>query len=508
MRKAHTASLHLQTQIEQAVLENRDRLPSLTRMAAACGVSHVTMAKAVHALVARGVLSCTPGRGIRIVRPGLQPESSTDVPPARLPAWIRTAEEIRQAILDGRCPPGSWLPSVAELKAAHGVSNDTIIKALRRLADDRIVERYKRRYRVPAPRFGGSGGCVVLVCRGRINLTSIAAERYRSMVRQWDTLLAQHNIELLVAPLWYEGEQMVSFERWQRRYADALAGRIVLGFIYWNYAMATYPFAEIVHGLRRYARPLSVFADPVYAIPRLRAAAVGYPVRVFVNQHHYEAGVTVGHFCRETHARSLCYVAPAEDRWWAQERYRGLLDGIAGQQPAPAVHSFIAGNPPKQVLQSSAAFGRAVKGLSDEFSFETIRGLLPGHVGDEIGRHLTSAVHLAKAAEDMTSIVDTIATLPRPLCIVGADDERAFHIYLLLRDRAPSCIDHCTFVGFNDSETAFVHGFSSYNFNDAATAQAIVGFVLNPRNPLLKPSTAGYVSIEGYLNVRSGALSE
>jgi len=55
------------------------------------------------------------------------------------PLYLGLAAELRAAIVDGGHPPGSLLPSEAELAAAHGVSRGTVRHALSLLAAEGAV---------------------------------------------------------------------------------------------------------------------------------------------------------------------------------------------------------------------------------------------------------------------------------------------------------------------------------------------------------------------------------
>jgi len=52
----------------------------------------------------------------------------------------RVSDALRQAILCGQFPPGSKLPSEAQLTAAHGVSRTVVREAIAALRSDRLVE--------------------------------------------------------------------------------------------------------------------------------------------------------------------------------------------------------------------------------------------------------------------------------------------------------------------------------------------------------------------------------
>lgn len=62
-------------------------------------------------------------------------------PPGTLPPYARIKEELKRALARGRYPPGTRMPSEAELVARFKVSRMTVNRALRELADEGLVVR-------------------------------------------------------------------------------------------------------------------------------------------------------------------------------------------------------------------------------------------------------------------------------------------------------------------------------------------------------------------------------
>jgi DNA-binding GntR family transcriptional regulator len=56
------------------------------------------------------------------------------------PKWERLADHIRQQIQSGELKPGDKLPSTAQLKAEHGVSDSVIRYAMHALRAEGLVE--------------------------------------------------------------------------------------------------------------------------------------------------------------------------------------------------------------------------------------------------------------------------------------------------------------------------------------------------------------------------------
>jgi GntR family transcriptional regulator len=57
-----------------------------------------------------------------------------------VPLFEQTAAEIRRAIADGEAKPGERLPPAKDLAAVLGVNTNTVLRALRDLRDEGLLE--------------------------------------------------------------------------------------------------------------------------------------------------------------------------------------------------------------------------------------------------------------------------------------------------------------------------------------------------------------------------------
>ncbi|MFC5746823.1 GntR family transcriptional regulator [Actinomadura rugatobispora] len=84
------------------------------------------------------------------------------------PAYLRIADQLRARIRDGRYPQGARLPTMADLRAEHGVSEIVVRQAIALLRGEGLVETRR------------GGGTIVKVAPP---VRRVAMDRYRSVTR-------------------------------------------------------------------------------------------------------------------------------------------------------------------------------------------------------------------------------------------------------------------------------------------------------------------------------------
>jgi GntR family transcriptional regulator len=57
-----------------------------------------------------------------------------------VPLYLQAAAEIRRAIAEGQAKPGERLPPAGDLAEALGVNRNTVLRALRQLRDEGLLE--------------------------------------------------------------------------------------------------------------------------------------------------------------------------------------------------------------------------------------------------------------------------------------------------------------------------------------------------------------------------------
>jgi DNA-binding GntR family transcriptional regulator len=104
-------------------------VPSEGELTARFGVARNTLRRALTQLEREGLVIVVPGKGRIVCAPGVTPDHVGNV----LPRYRRIAAELRCQIERGVYPPGGRLPSEAALARRHGVSRETVRRALAQL---------------------------------------------------------------------------------------------------------------------------------------------------------------------------------------------------------------------------------------------------------------------------------------------------------------------------------------------------------------------------------------
>jgi GntR family transcriptional regulator len=79
------------------------------------------------------------------------------VPHGETPAYVRVAGELRERIRAGEFPPGSRIPSRAEIIQTYGVGNTSALEALRLLTAEGLGRgQAGKRHVRPQPAAGGA----------------------------------------------------------------------------------------------------------------------------------------------------------------------------------------------------------------------------------------------------------------------------------------------------------------------------------------------------------------
>jgi GntR family transcriptional regulator len=104
-----------------------------------------------------------------------------------MPLHEQVAAEIRRAITDGECGPGERMPPAKDLAAVLGVNPNTVLRALRILRDEGLLE-FRRGRGVTVTATAPERGAVVIRSRDLLRFAARNGYRREELVRIIETL--------------------------------------------------------------------------------------------------------------------------------------------------------------------------------------------------------------------------------------------------------------------------------------------------------------------------------
>ncbi|HEX3794295.1 MAG TPA: GntR family transcriptional regulator [Acidimicrobiales bacterium] len=94
----------------------------------------------------------------------------------------QVAAEIRRAIADGECGPGERMPPAKDLAAVLGVNANTVLRALRILRDEGLVE-FRRGRGITVSGAGAARSAVVTHARELVQFARLQGYRRDELVQ-------------------------------------------------------------------------------------------------------------------------------------------------------------------------------------------------------------------------------------------------------------------------------------------------------------------------------------
>lgn len=122
---------NLRQRIVAGDLSPGEMLPSEFQLVELYGASRGTIRSALALLAEEGVIESMPGRGRRVVL------GETGINPVA--AYERIAADLRLRLRAGEFAQGASLPSEAQLSTEHGVSRNTVRRAIRQLVEEGLI---------------------------------------------------------------------------------------------------------------------------------------------------------------------------------------------------------------------------------------------------------------------------------------------------------------------------------------------------------------------------------
>ncbi|MBD3242154.1 MAG: GntR family transcriptional regulator [Chitinivibrionales bacterium] len=484
---------------ERALAEGRQFLPCLSECVRRCGLSRVTVHRAIRRLAVRGLLSVEPHRGVHInqVAAPLAPHEVESAPSlSHPPRWQQIRDTLEAHLAVGVYAPGATLPSAKLFCREFGAARVTVVRALGALAQQGRLEPFGRGYRVRRSCAGALGASIAVIAASS-EMTWLAQATPRS-AEFWRCLQQECHHRRLNTRVVSATEALGR----GARSIGALTESGALGFVLLPLAIPADRLRVLVSALCSTARQVSVLDET----DSLRSAQVRVESRLL--QHISMAttdasGRAVGTFLADLGHRSVAFVTGLPEEPNSVRRMEGVSAALtevvsSGRvypaHPDPPLHVERTLNAlpayaryRDAVLRHSAVFMRQVAGRErevpvDDFTWPLARC--------EIEKRAYRPVFTRLLAEPATAWV----------CF---SDELGLRALEFLRERRVAVPRRLSVVGFDDTLAALSAGLTSYNFNVPAVVNAMLEHILSPRTRHGK--RGGHIEIPGMVMARASS---
>jgi DNA-binding LacI/PurR family transcriptional regulator/DNA-binding transcriptional regulator YhcF (GntR family) len=429
------------------------RLPTVRQFAARWSASTRTVQSALRELHRRGLVDSRPGSGLW--RSGEVPVAMESVPRGDARSF---AERLRKEIESGLHAWNRPLPAAKEWARRWSCHAQTASKALRLLEQELdLVHRHGRTY-VPSPPVTSSprGSRQRLLCIGAADPVGdlrMDSDRELDFWREVGTEAAQAGLALSRLP-------------WS-------AGRISLDRSAVGVVASTWHLSEpsvLYRAMERLRLPVCIWVeDPSFrgglshAYPRLHFHDLGYGAT---------AGKAVARHLLGLGHRRLAYLSPWHKSAWSKNRLRGLREE-AGRAGA-SVETFC--------LEGLSEWDRLSPAWTDSRLRETFpEALLEKSVEGSAQPLRTAAIRELgwnRIRRDFEGLAQA-ALASEATAWIGANDAAALMAKDWLTARNVNVPGTVSVVGFDDTSAALRADLTSYRFDSASMARAMLLQILS-----------------------------
>jgi DNA-binding LacI/PurR family transcriptional regulator/DNA-binding FadR family transcriptional regulator len=486
--------------VEQALRSRRfpegDRLPALRILARSAKVSPAHMLSALRRLAAKGLVTIVKNHGTYAGGPedrlrALDPEALEKPPKEK---WQRLRQRLEQDIYAGRFAKGAGLPSLRDLAPRYGTSPPTLRKALSALARAGAVETHGRGYRLPRPAHAAGRAAILFTAWALPEDADLwfRRDRYVEFLASLGRACAEANLRLLISS--YHPRHGFRWRSETGASTGGPGGIPLRAHLAWAPTLSGRDLERFCADLARLhkgpkpvrvgskAMPLAIF-DGARGIPMAVPRAKDYAGTRIFSILRRQAGEQVARFLLAAGHRRIAYLSACHHEPWSKDRLQGLKRACEAAGFPDAVRAFTVpawddpadkpGLPEAPAIAEAGmaeALGRLDRGLETD-----VRAWLSMHLRTALG---------AFRLESRTSyaLAEPIGRMKawRPTACVGANDVMAVTAIHSLRRAGIRVPDDMAFIGFDDDKYAADHNLTSYNFNMAFIAQAMLRYVLAP----------------------------
>jgi DNA-binding GntR family transcriptional regulator len=493
--------------IEQHRSIGKQRLPTLNGLAAGAGVSPVPMLKVIHEFRQRGLLSSKRGRGIHLSEPADTARPRDAVVPGRdTPAdrkWESVALRLQQAVLSGRHTPGAVLPTNKELMEQYGTCYRTLRKALRWLVQQRMLEQYRRGYRVAAVRRSQAHVRVAMVAaENSFGQLQRFTARSEELLRSLESQCAKVNADLEILTYNRSTRALRTANRRVALQEFPAAREEYLGFVVWAMGMPQEALREALLRIGRTGRPVAVLDETGQSrLPSFPKTPVN--ACVFSMAYSRLPGQVMARYLLDLGHRHLAYICPFHDNAWSPNRLAGLKGVYASAGHPDAVHAFTLDtyhDPWQLVTQSQEIREQIDSMLAPRGRIDGESSMTLGRTLDVLRQRIDFILEREAPRDKLLPLVEEALRRKEITAWVAASDSLALLCLDFLRSRGLRVPEDISVVGFDDSPDAFAQNLTSYNFDCPTAVAAMLGHIRGTHGSARR--RVQEVELEGFVTQR------
>jgi DNA-binding LacI/PurR family transcriptional regulator len=377
-------------------------------------------------------------------------------------------------VVAGEFDAQSRLPVAKQLTHRYGIGAQALQRALRRLCHERILEKCQRGYRSLV--LTATGHRVFLVTIGNAEGIHDPPGNWRGeLLRQFEYQCHQHGLQLqvfvfpftfgVIAPSQAFYDALIS-----SRNRPYLSGTVVLPL------NLTEPIlAPVADAIRRAGRPAVVLDEVgtqafrnLFAPPRAFAH--------FAMSGGRSAGQTMARFLLSQGHRHFAWISAQADSAWSANRRAGFeetvgrLAGTSVETAEIPESSWLAG--PQH--EADRYFNKAARAFDEWERHRDASAPMWSSMRFDVQQRMGRFAGDAAMTGALEPLLERLLRNQRTTVWVASNDSVASTCLRFLQQRRVAVPDTLSIAGFDDSDVALSRRLTSYNFNCAGVARAVV----------------------------------
>jgi DNA-binding LacI/PurR family transcriptional regulator/DNA-binding transcriptional regulator YhcF (GntR family) len=459
----------LQTLMSETRAQGQTRLPSIRSLAATNRVAYETMWKAVDQCRRQEIVTVSQGGALRIAEHAApapvkhRPLVVVDSYPG--PKWQQVRERLRRDLAEGRFAHERKLPSLKLLGVRFGASYPVVRKALAGLCQEQVIEPCRGGYAPCRPTTQAVGGVVVLYT-GAVQPNR---QMGRFFSRNWDVLRSLEQA-CISAGLRLETVPLQDGRPAQEQGAAPTPERDIRGYVFWVQSVDSSRVPDLADELAERGKPVAVLDEAAVAVYRCARSPQSL-VRLYSLGVGSLCGTAIGRHLAGLGHQRVAYFSTLASR---DDRREGLRRGMTENGAAGNVAVFHA-LPQERQGRHHDEFALTAHEAAPAESREVWRQVLA-----EVRPSINTALFGIAHSEALAPAFEQALADPAITAWVGCNDPTALACLRFLAEKGVAVPRRLSVAGFDDSLEAVANGLTSYNFNVAGLAHAMVTHILRP----------------------------